>query len=234
MKTDTDSQFINTIIHWLYHFTNDIETEPQMKDSYEKLQQFVLQAEADTNLTKALVTYTAQFLRESFQPLLRLLCQCYYQDVFCGDVNANCFVESDNASLKKDSMKPNANSKLYVSCKNICDHTKRRIDALKRNAAKNTRTQLLPKPSDNDIDKIRRDLSKHIVEDKREKVLQQYGMSPGMLLHVCMLLSFTCHLQYDMCLSIMQTIQSIHSIFMNKGRQICCAWCVKPMLLLHL
>ena len=94
VKTDTDSQFINTIIHWLYHFTNDIETEAQMKDSYGKLEEFVQQAEADPNLTQALVAYTAQFLRESFHPLLRLLCQCYYQDIFCGDVNANCFVES--------------------------------------------------------------------------------------------------------------------------------------------
>jgi hypothetical protein len=100
-------------------------------------------------------------------------------------------------------MKPNANSKLYVSCKNICDHTKRRLEALKTNAAKNARSQLLPKPSDNDIDKIRRDLSKHIVEDKRDKVLQQFCGSSGMFhIGTCLYApTFTCHLQFEMCLS---------------------------------
>ena len=116
-KTETDSEFINTIIKWLYHFTNEIETPAQMNDSYAKLEDFIVDAEDDTELTAALVNYTSIWLRESFKPLLRLLCQCYYQNVPCGDVNANCFVESDNAALKKDPMRPNANSKLYVSAK---------------------------------------------------------------------------------------------------------------------
>ena len=180
IKTDLDSQFITTIIHWLYHFTNDIETEAQMKDSYEKLTAFVVAGQEDPNLTKSLLTYTDKFLRESFQPMLPLLCQCYFQDVFCGDVNANCFVESDNASLKKDPMKPNANSRLYVSCKNICDHTNRRLNQLKTTAAKNVRSQLLAKPTDDDVDILRRKLSKHIVLDKREKVLSQFTAFPGM------------------------------------------------------
>ena len=92
-KTETDSEFINTIIKWLYHFTNEIETPAQMNDSYAKLEDFIVDAEDDTELTAALVNYTSIWLRESFKPLLRLLCQCYYQNVPCGDVNANCFRE---------------------------------------------------------------------------------------------------------------------------------------------
>lgn len=180
-KTETDSEFIATIIKWLYHFTNEIETPAQMNDSYAKLEDFIADAEDDTELTTALVNYTSTWLRESFKPLLRLLCQCYYQDVPCGDVNANCFVESDNAALKKDPMRPNANSKLYISAKNIVSHTNRRMNTLKADAAKKATSQLLPKPSDNDIDTLRCKLSKDIVEHKREICLQQFISSSGKL-----------------------------------------------------
>lgn len=177
--TELDSQFISTIILWLYHFTNDIETEAQMKDSYVKLTNFILDAEKDSGLSEPLVAFTANYLLTSFHPYLSLLCQCYFQDVSCGDVNANCFVESDNASLKKDPMKPNANSKLYVSCKNICAHTNRRMNTLKRNAAKNARSQMLPNQSGDEICTYRQQLSKHIVKHKMEIVLQQFVASSG-------------------------------------------------------
>ena len=183
IKTDEDDRFVTTIIHWLYHFTNEIETEAQMWDSYHKLEEFVTSALNDSALSNNLVVNTSTFLRESFKPMLQLLCQCYYNEVFCGDVNENCFVESDNASLKKDPMKPHANSRLYVSAKNILDHTTRRIDKLMRQATKKARSQILPKPSDSDVDKIRHALSKDIVEHKREKVLQQFLASSGTFLH---------------------------------------------------
>jgi hypothetical protein len=59
-KTETDSEFIATIMKWLYHFTNEIETVAQMNDSYAKLEEFIADAQDDTKLTDALVNYTSK------------------------------------------------------------------------------------------------------------------------------------------------------------------------------
>jgi hypothetical protein len=76
-------------------------------------------------------------------------------------------------------MRPKANAKLYISAKNIVSHTNRRMHTLKAEAAKKATSQLLPKPSDNEIDTLRCKLSKYIVEHKREIGLQQYVSSSG-------------------------------------------------------
>ena len=88
-------------------------------------------------------------------------------------------MESDNAALKKDYMKPNANNKLYVSADAIIQHTEKRINNLAVTATVNARRQLLPKKSDTKLDTVRQVLSKKIVSKKRDIVIDQYEDSSG-------------------------------------------------------
>jgi len=99
-KTDKDNQFKTTIIHWLWHFTKNIEYYDQEVDSYNKLLAFVALAEKDTEFSEGLVSNTSKFLRESFYPYLPLLSLRSYHAVYCGNVCESCWVESDNAALK--------------------------------------------------------------------------------------------------------------------------------------
>ena len=104
-KTDKDNQFKTTIIHWLWHFTKNIEYYDQEVDSYNKLLAFVALAEKDTEFSEGLVSNTSKFLRESFYPYLPLLSLRSYHAVYCGNVCESCWVESDNAALKTDPAK---------------------------------------------------------------------------------------------------------------------------------
>lgn len=200
-NNSADSQFASTILNWLYHVMNDIETEPQMKDSLKKLDAFV-DSSYTKEINKDLIVNTRIFIRESFKPMLRLLCQCYFNDVFCGDVNENCWVESDNAALKKDPLRPHANSSLPVATKNVLQHGDRRMNSLRSKAVQKATSQILPKTADTEVDAIRHTLSKDIVEHKREKGIQQYISSSGKCCVYAISLQFDstfthCHSDYS-------------------------------------
>lgn len=134
VKTDRDHRFKQTIINWLWHFAKAIEYHAQQVDSYKKLTAFVVLAAKDTKLTKALVSNTLKWLRESFQTYLPLLCQCNYHAVYGGNTHENCWVQSDNAALKKDPMKPKSNHILYVAADRVVNNFKGRTPSIKHNS----------------------------------------------------------------------------------------------------
>lgn len=168
------------MISWFYHFTERIETEAQEKDSLAKLDIYIDEVEKEGKVSPGLITATKTFLDESFTPVLRLLCFREYMYIYCGDVNENCFTESDNASLKKDPMGPAANSKLYNSADAIIQHTGRRTDKLQSKA--HSRKRLMPSESDTVAQSCKVELSKKIVKHKRDAVIEQFMMSSGKLI----------------------------------------------------
>lgn len=176
-KSDVDKTFQQHMINWFYHFTDSIETEAQEKDSLAKLDLYIDEVEKEGKVTPGLITATKTFLDESFTPVLRLLCFREYMYIYCGDVNENCFTESDNASLKGDSMGPAANSKLYNSADAIIQHTGRRTDKLQSKA--HSRKRLMPSDSDSVAQRCKVGLSKEVVKEKRDTVIEQFMMSTG-------------------------------------------------------
>jgi len=171
-------EFQSTIVNWLYSFTNDIETEEQEKDSLEQLSLFIDLSEKE-GVNKSLITATRQFIRESFKPYLPLLCQRHFNDIYCGNTNENCFTESDNASMKKDSMGPKSNSRLHCSTSAIVGHTERRTGKLEREALKEARKSRQGKASDDEVLQCKTEISKKIVAEKCDAICDQFGLSRG-------------------------------------------------------
>lgn len=185
MKSDADRLFQTHIVNWMYHFTSQIETEAQEKDSMFKLEAFLDKIEEEGVVSAILVSFTRTFLRESFKPVLDLLCFRNYIDIYCGDVDENCFTESDNAALRSDVMGPSANAHLFTSAHSITQHTKRRMNKLASKATTSYEKQILPKASDSVADRCKVKLSKDIVEYKRDIVVEQFEQSQGEFMNTC-------------------------------------------------
>ena len=182
LVSEMDNTFQSIMIRWFYHFTNNIETEAQEADSLAKLNFYLDEVDTASIVNSNLVEFTRTFVRQRFKPVLGLLCFRHYHDIYCGDVNENCFVESDNSSLKRDPMGPTANGKLFFSAHSITQHTKRRMRQLQVEAVKNFERRRTPKPSDTLIDKCTIKLSNSIVEDKRNQIVNQFEASFGKIL----------------------------------------------------
>ena len=171
------------MINWFYNFKTSIETEAQEHDSVSKLMGYIEEVDKEGNVNPNLLSFTRKFVRESFVPILPLLCFRSYIDIYCGDVDENCFVESDNSSLKRDHMGPNANNKLVTSAHSINNHTKRRMGKLQITATKNFEMKKNPKPTDTVYDEYRIELSNTIVEYKCNQIVDQFEMSLGKIMH---------------------------------------------------
>ena len=89
------------MVRWFYHFTNDIETQAQEEDSLAKLHIYINEVDKEGKVNHNLISFTKTFIRESFKPVLGLLCFRHYMDVYCGDVNKDYFAKSYNSSLKR-------------------------------------------------------------------------------------------------------------------------------------
>lgn len=207
------------MISWFYHFTDSIETEAQENDSLAKLELYLDEVEKEGKVTPSLIHATRTFLKESFKPVLRLLCFRDYVHIYCGDVNENCFTESDNSSIKRDPMGPAANSKLYNSAQTIIQHTGRRFEKL--DAKANSTKYLMPKETDTIANKCKVDLSKKIVKDKRDAVVEQFIMSAGKKYHVSFLRTLLVNISYlscdtDYCFQVEQGDQCIVECLVRK------------------
>ena len=190
--TEEDARFQQHMVNWFYHFTNSIETRAQENDSFAKLHFYLEEIEKAGKVSAALLDFTRTFIKDSFAPVLPLLCFRGYTDIYCGDVNENCFVESDNSSLKRDSAGPTANAKLAMSAHAIKTHTDKRMSNLLVSAAKKYGREENAKANGDPFDECRRDLSKMIVEYKYDQIVDQFEMSqgkPSTVYHVKILIS---------------------------------------------
>ena len=143
-----------------------------------------------------LINFTRKFIRESFVPILDLLCFRHYMDIYCGGVDANSFTESDNSSLKRDVRGPNANLNLVVSSESITDHKSRRVEKLQKLSTKNYMRHQHLKDSDlgNVLEECRAKLSDRTNEYKRGIALDQFEDSTSKLNHLLSFRSIEHHL----------------------------------------
>ena len=162
---------------WFYHIIEDIENETQESDSLAKMSSYLITCANDSKLNVNLVAFTKQFVMNSFKPVLGLLCQRHFNDIYCGNVDQNCFTESDNSSLKRDPTGPQANAKLPSSAQAILNHTHRRVDKLQKEAMKGFTYRRLPKRDDSVYELVMASLSEYIVEHKSKLAVEQYEHS---------------------------------------------------------
>lgn len=165
---------------WFYHFTNAIETEDQECDSFSKLYAYIDSCDKEGIINAPLISFTKEFIKNSFTPVLKLLCFRHFKDIYWGDVNENCFLESDNSSLKRDPMGPSANSKLFSSAHAVTKHTERRMKRLKKEATKSFQNTQHSEWAGTEAEECNNELSKKIVEYRRKMAIAQFLLSQGM------------------------------------------------------
>ena len=126
MCNNEDESFLKNCVDWFYSFTDSIESEFEENDSLQKLEKSIAIAkEKDTN--HRLITKTLLYLEKSFKKTLHMFSSRHYKHLFCGDVSDNCWMESDNSSMKRLWKGPKPQNDLHISQRNIMSFGEERI-----------------------------------------------------------------------------------------------------------
>ena len=100
---------------WLYSFTSDVETVEEEQDSLEKLRKVISFERSNDVISSGLLDFTAKFIRTTFEDLLPSIAHHNFMYKYCGWVSDNCFTESENSTLARDTFGPKPTNKLHVS-----------------------------------------------------------------------------------------------------------------------
>ena len=73
-------------------------------------------------MTSSLASFTLNYLSSSFVLRLYGLCFRHYENLGMSDVTNNCFAESENLALARDSGGPKSSHKLHISLDAINNH----------------------------------------------------------------------------------------------------------------
>jgi hypothetical protein len=128
--TDSDREFVRACIDWFCSFTNYVETKLEEDCSIASLEQWIVGAE----VTPALKTFAQTYWQKGLKPLLTRLCQHHFQHVYCSNLAANSFTDSDNAALKGDKSGPRPNESIDRSHNAILNHEERQMAGLRTRA----------------------------------------------------------------------------------------------------
>ncbi|KAL7537883.1 LOW QUALITY PROTEIN: hypothetical protein ACHAWF_005931, partial [Thalassiosira exigua] len=144
-----------------------IENEVQERDSLAKTFSYLASCGNERKVNANLVVFIIHFVKNSFEPLLGLLCRRHFNDIYC----------SNRSSLKRDPTGPQANAKLASSATAILNHTKRWIDKQEKEAMKRFICIVLPKRDDSVCALARASSSEHIVGHKSKLAVEQFKHS---------------------------------------------------------
>ena len=125
-ETNKDKMFQNYIINWLYSFCMVIETAACEEDSKSKLIAYLQLASESNEISLSLITFTRTYAFGSFFPKLQYLCFRQCMHLRMGHIDHNCFAESENSALSRDSAGPKSNHKLHIAADATINHIKKR------------------------------------------------------------------------------------------------------------
>jgi hypothetical protein len=83
-------RFYLWVKQWFYSFADYVETKHEEKYSLAKLQRYINNARDAGKVSKQLIRFTEDYLKDFIADLASLSLRQYI-DVYCGSVNANCF-----------------------------------------------------------------------------------------------------------------------------------------------
>ena len=76
------------------------------KDTVQKLKDMLHFEKNQGKISKDLIGWTWEYLTTKFEHRLPLLCNRHFMYVLCGYVADNCFTESENSSISRDTLGP--------------------------------------------------------------------------------------------------------------------------------
>lgn len=133
-KVQRDDDFVIEMKDWFYYFTYYIETEMEEKDALSKLKKIIQFERTQGNISTPLLDFTMSFLTTKFENKLTLLCNRHFMYSYSGNVSDNCFTESENSRLGRDSMGPKPAYELSTSVGAIIQNTDEAMRLLKTDA----------------------------------------------------------------------------------------------------
>lgn len=125
-KSAIDNLFQSCIISFLYYFCEQVESGAEEEDSMQKLLACINTMAKNDCINQQLILKTRIYLLGSFYPSLDRLCFRHYMHLGMGFIDNNCFTESENSALSRDTSGPKSNHKLHVAGDAIMMHTKKR------------------------------------------------------------------------------------------------------------
>lgn len=184
-----DDLFFETFIAWLYSMCGqDCETANELDYSIASLKQWL---EKQTDVSSNLQMKTKDYLLRSFMPRIDKLGQCYFQELYGGELGSNSLSEQENSALKRDPMGPRNNAGINRAVETVANHTNRRIQGLRQEALRS----LSQMPVEDEIDvcveepfdtdeitdtddfRVDQNMSKVLVDFAVKNVLQQHKSS---------------------------------------------------------
>jgi hypothetical protein len=131
-NNDIDDMFFETFIAWLYSMCGqDCETSNELDYSTASLKQWL---EKQTDVSSNLQMKTKDYLLRSFMPRIDKLGQCYFQELYGGELGSNSLSEQENSALKRDPMGPQNNAGINRAVETVANHTNRRMQGLRQEA----------------------------------------------------------------------------------------------------
>ena len=125
-ETNKDKMFQNCIVNWLHTFCMVIETAACEEDSKNKLIACIELVSESDEINPSLISFTRTCIFCSFFTKLKYLCFRHYMHLKMGQIDHNCFTESENSDLSRDRTGPKSNHKLHVAADATINHIKKR------------------------------------------------------------------------------------------------------------
>ena len=134
---------------------------------------------SSSSISRSLLDFTEKYIRKSFNPKKGLLSQASYIDSYSGWVADNCFTESENSALERDRCGPTPNNGIDIAIDCIACHTSNRYKTIMTNAINSEHQSIIFRPNETDTERIRRILSKDLVKEAIDHIMQEYCQSTG-------------------------------------------------------
>jgi hypothetical protein len=143
-----DEKFLSTCTRWLYSFTNTIETKEE--EDYHR-SAFKIWLDSQTKVAKPLLQHARNYFTDKFEPYLHKLSFRHFKATPGGTMTVNSYAESDNSSLARDPMGPNAFMGIDRSMDAIANHCDRRISSLEGKAFHRLTSSYYYEPVDDEV-----------------------------------------------------------------------------------
>lgn len=204
------------------------ETQAEMRYSFKALDKWLRQ---QVGVSDNLREFTEDYLEKSFMDKKHKLCQCFFQDIYGGNLGSNSISEQENSALKRDCMGPRPNSGIDRTVIETSGHERRRLKEVRRQRLQSlsqtaNEYQSSNETDDDDIDahellqlemKVcdKVELSRVLVDFATKDLIRQYDASVNYLYHALSTTKFLVRrLTWDVPPT--NTVQNIHNAYVPK------------------
>ena len=121
--------------------------------------------------------FTSEFLTTSFEHRLPRLSHRHFMFKFMGWVSDNCFTESENSAIARDTFGPKPSHKLHISADTTLQHTDERFRKIVSDAMTAYHSRKTEAPNETEREFVARALSQYLNDAANDQVMNQYDLS---------------------------------------------------------